>query len=47
MSNGKARVTGAAPWRQGIPWWIVLGKGVILIPLGLYQAFTLRRRFLR
>lgn len=40
MSNGKARVTGAALWQQGIPWWIVLGEGVILIALGLYMLFA-------
>jgi len=44
MSNVKARVTdaarGAIPWRQGIPWWIVLGEGVILVALGLYMLFA-------
>lgn len=44
MSNIKARVTdaarGAAPWRRGIPWWIVLGEGVILVALGLYMLFA-------
>ena len=40
MSNGKARVTGAALWRQGTPWWIVLGEGVILVALGLHILFA-------
>lgn len=44
MSDVKQRMTdaarGAAPWRQGIPWWIVLGEGVILVALGLYMLFA-------
>lgn len=44
MSDVKARVSNAArsaaPWRQGIPWWIVLGEGVILVTLGLYMLFA-------
>lgn len=44
MSNVKSRVTNAArsaaPWRQGIPWWIVLAEGVVLVVLGLYMLFA-------
>lgn len=27
------------PWRKGIPWWLVLVEGVLIIALGLYLVF--------
>jgi uncharacterized membrane protein HdeD (DUF308 family) len=28
---------GAAPWRRGVPWWLVLIEGIGLLALGLYM----------
>ena len=30
----------AAPWRKGVPWWLVLLEGIILVGVGLYMFFA-------
>ena len=29
----------AAPWRKGVPWWLVLIEGIILAGVGFYMFF--------
>lgn len=40
----KAKVTDTArqvaPWKKGIPWWVVLIEGIILLGLGAYMFFA-------
>lgn len=31
---------GAAPWRKGIPWGIVLAEGIVLLAVGLFLLFA-------
>jgi hypothetical protein len=45
MTNDiKAKVTDTArqvaPWKKGIPWWVVLIEGIILLGLGFYMFFA-------
>lgn len=39
-SKAATTAKSAAPWRKGIPWWLVLLEGIILTGVGLYMFFA-------